>query len=187
VASAIDIANMALTRIGQKRIVAFTDDTERARLCDLYYDQARKEVLVSHPWGVASKRVSLAVDGAAPAHGYNNRFTLPGDYLRVLSVESASGHTWEVEGNFIVTSEDAPLKLKYTFDLEDTTRFNPTMVNCIVLRLAAHLAEKVTTSTTKKATLIQEYDIELDDAKRIDGRQRSAQPIADTSWITARG
>jgi len=186
-ASKTDICNFALTLINARRITAVTDDNERARLCDLFYDQSRKEALEAHTWGSATKRASIASDATDPAWGYDHRYLLPNDYVRMITIESGSGLTWELEDGYIVTSQDTPLKIKYVYDLEDTTQMSPTLVRAIAERLALWLATKITTSNTKKAEVKASHEQTLRDAKRFDGRQRSPVPLAATSWISARG
>ena len=49
-----DIANLALSKLGQPAITSIDDTEDRdARLCKLHYDHALKEALRSHFWGFA--------------------------------------------------------------------------------------------------------------------------------------
>ena len=186
-ASKTDICNFALSAIGSKRITAVTDDNERARVCDLFYDQARLETLQAHPWGSATARASVAADATAPTWGYDNRYLLPSDFVRAVSIDSASRNKWEIEGAYLVTNEDSPLSLKYVYDLQDTTKMSPTLVAAISLKLAVYIVERlVNESANKKAQLELKFQETLRSGKHLDGRERSPQPLADTSWILAR-
>jgi hypothetical protein len=187
-ASKTDICNFALSEVGAKRITAVTEDNERARICDLYYDPTRKEVLEAHTWGSAMARVSVAEDASDPTWGYDNRFSLPEDYIRMVSIDSVNRRSWEIEGNYVVTNEDGPLKMKYVFDLTDTTKMSPTFVRAFSLLLALRIAKKIANpSAARMKELLDNYTLALIDAKRFDGRERSSQKFADTTWITARG
>ena len=67
--SVVQICNIALSNIGEQRITALTDNNERARLCNLRYDDVRDAVLRSYPFKVAVQRVELALSADAPAWG----------------------------------------------------------------------------------------------------------------------
>ncbi len=86
-ATEVSICSNALRRLGDDPITSLTDDTERARLCNSFYPDARDAVLRLHTWNFAATRASLAKLATAPAYGYANQFSLPSDCLRVLSME----------------------------------------------------------------------------------------------------
>jgi len=55
-----DICNRALQRLGEQRIADMdTDTTKAGTACASAYDHIRDEVLRSHPWNCATKRVSV--------------------------------------------------------------------------------------------------------------------------------
>ena len=187
-ASKTDICNLALSAIGSKRVTAVPGEHERGRLCDLYYDVVRREVLHAHPWGRANKRATIAKDAIDPTSGYDHRYLLPADHIRIIAINKRTTRNWEIEDNYIVTHDDSPIDVKYTHDLQDTTKFSPTLVQAISTRLALYLGERLAdTSASKKEELRVTYEQLLRDAKRFDGRERSSHRLADTSWLTARG
>ena len=49
----VSICSNALRRLGDDPITSLTDDTERARLCNAFYEDARDLTLRSHPWNFA--------------------------------------------------------------------------------------------------------------------------------------
>jgi hypothetical protein len=185
-ASKTDICNFALTFVGADRITAVTDDNERARICDLFYDQARLEVLQAHTWGPAIKLDSLSADATDPVWGFDHRYQLPSDHIRMISIESVGQRRWEIQDEYVATDEDSPLKIKYVFDLSDTTQMSPMMVRAIAQRLAVHIVEKLTNSNTKKAQLEEQYERTINDAKAFDGQERSPVRIADPTWVSSR-
>ena len=66
-ATEVSICSNALRRLGDDPITSLTDDTERARLCNSFYPDARDAVLRLHTWNFAVTRASLAQLAAAPA------------------------------------------------------------------------------------------------------------------------
>jgi len=59
-ATEVSICSNALRRLGDDPITSLTDDTERARLCNAFYQDSRDLVLRSHPWNFAITRASTA-------------------------------------------------------------------------------------------------------------------------------
>ena len=68
-ATEVSICSNALRRLGDDPITSLTDDTERARLCNSFYTDARDAVLRCHPWNFAITRTSLAQLSDTPAYG----------------------------------------------------------------------------------------------------------------------
>jgi len=66
VGSSVGIANVALSKIGAQRIVAFNENTENARLLNAIYGTIRDEVLRAHPWNFAIKRSAPALCWSMP-------------------------------------------------------------------------------------------------------------------------
>ncbi len=50
---ALDIANAALLLLGADPIASMTEANDRARLCNQFYDDMRRETLRAHPWNFA--------------------------------------------------------------------------------------------------------------------------------------
>src|SRR5688572_23969208 len=68
----LDIANDALLRVGDATINAFTDESDRARLVNQFWDRTADACLRAHPWNFAVRRVVLttaATPGAVLSPG----------------------------------------------------------------------------------------------------------------------
>ena len=86
-ASETSIANMALGRIGSKRLNDIdADTTVEAILCRLHYEQARNELLQSHVWRFALARSVLSEDTNTPDFQWDHQFDLPVDYFRAIGL-----------------------------------------------------------------------------------------------------
>lgn len=53
----LEVANNALMRLGAKKITLLTEETDRARLCNAFIDQVRRQTLRAHPWNCALQRM----------------------------------------------------------------------------------------------------------------------------------
>ena len=93
-ATEVSICSNALRRLGDDPITSLTDDSERARLCNAFYEDARDACLRSHPWNFAITRASLTQLSDSPVYGYDYQFALPTDpyCLRVLAMELSLIH-----------------------------------------------------------------------------------------------
>ena len=79
-----DIANMALIMLGQQPITSLDDSNNRAVLANKRLADVRDSVLRAHPWNSAVMRASLTADGTAPTWGFDKRYALPADFVRMI-------------------------------------------------------------------------------------------------------
>jgi hypothetical protein len=63
----VEICNLALAHLGEAPITALEDDTNSGRACTRIYALARQELLRSHRWNFACKRVTLATGAVTMA------------------------------------------------------------------------------------------------------------------------
>ena len=89
-ASEVEIASMALNKLGAQRITAFDDGTNRSNLCRDFYPSVRDATLRAYPWNCSINQKLLAAEVAAPLFGYSYKFQLPvlPYCLRVLKIEN---------------------------------------------------------------------------------------------------
>lgn len=197
-ASAIEIANRALTKLGERRILAFTDDTKQARDVNSMFAVVRDAELRSSRWRFALARAQLPALATAPAFGFERQFQLPNDCLKVLDVGTfspgvdlsdyvqADNSDYAVEGNVILSNLAAPLNLRYVKQVTDPTLFDSLFVEAFACRLAAELAETLTESGSKKETAWREYDRAKMEAVRANSIERPPHKIADDTWMLSR-
>ena len=142
------ICNMALGKIGSKRINKFEDTTEDsipAIQCRLHFKQTRDALLRSHYWRVAQGRAVLSQDTEDPLFEYDNQFILPTDFMRLKSFfgdnVTPSGNlriTFAIEGQRILTNEST-VSLRYIKKVTDPTKFDPLFIEVLILTLALKL------------------------------------------------
>lgn len=183
--SETEIANSALILVGADRINALSEDNQRARLCNEEYPKELRALLYSHPWNFAIKRVQLASVVAAPEFGYDRKFQIPSDCLRVLAIDS-EGEKYEIENGYVHCNE-ATLKIKYISSSVTPIQFSMAFEDALAHRLAAKIAYALTQSSTLTDALYKKADEKESLARTYDAQegQGLASVVAD-DWFNAR-
>jgi len=184
-ASKTEIANRALSKLGQPRVSNIdTTDTKAARTIRNMWDNVRDSLLQSFPWNFSVRRAQLAADGSAPAWGWAKQYTLPSDFLSLIEIKN--NPRYEVADGFIMTDEGAPLYIKYVRRVVNTGLYDAMFAEAFAAQLAVEACEEITQSNTKKQILIAERDGIIKMAYQNDSIQNPvAEPLVD-EWLTAR-
>jgi len=196
-ASAVDICNLALQRLGARSIASLAEDTTAGRECNRVYEHARDTEIRAHQWSFARTRVSLAADSTAPIFGYTTAYTLPSDFVRLLPVRNVGSNTsitggidsdidWQIEGRQILTNDTGALQIVYLKKVTDPNEFDELFNDLLVSRIAMDIAEKVTQSNTKKQAAENRYIAAQKEAKKVNAFERPPQDAPADSWVTAR-
>jgi hypothetical protein len=192
-ASDVEIANRALSKIGDRSIVSLTEDSNSARAINECYVVARQNEIRRHPWHFAKKRALLAASVTTPAFDFAYAFALPADCLRVLmphpeseSVQYDGRIDWKIEGRNILSNQAGPLKVTYLADIADPEQFDAAFVDAFAARLAAEVAMRLTGSAEKKRMAMEEYRMALLEARRVNAFEQFSieRPMGD--WEIAR-
>lgn len=89
-ASAVDLCNLALSHIGNEANIQAIDPPDgsaESDHCATFYAIARDEVLASHAWGFATKRVALAlIEPDEQPGNWLYAYAVPSDCLQPISV-----------------------------------------------------------------------------------------------------
>jgi hypothetical protein len=197
-ASQVEIANRALTKLGAARIISFADDNKQARSVNSMFDVVRDAELRSHLWSFTIKRSSPAALSTTPNWGYDYEYQLPSDCLRLLEVNdiypgpnmddyrNSSTQEYVIEGRKILTNEGPPLKIRYVSRVEDTTQWDATFVEAFACRLAMEMCEDLTQSNTKKELLLNDYGRAIMMAIRANSIELPPKDLPDDSWVMSR-
>lgn len=204
--SVTDVCNLALGKVGSKPISAITDSSPQARALNNVYAIVRQSELRKNVWNFAIARTQLSADSPAPDWGRQNSFTLPSDFLRLadpypetltndinvvgVTVAFTAMFTglrdWVIEGRTIVTNDQAPLNVRYVYDVTDTSLWDALFVQVMGASLAYEICEILNQSNTKKETLAAEYKDRISQAKLANSIEIApADPPPDT-WLSAR-
>ncbi len=181
------ICNIALGWLRANLITNFdTDDSVEAKLCRANYDRLREAVLEHKEWRFATRRILLVLSAEEPIYGWLYKFQLPSDCIRALAVSSFKTASsarnvamdnnveWEREENFVNTDR-LECYLRYTFNIEDPTKFSPGYVQALATRLAAELAVPLPGSDKRQDALTKQYIGMVGIAGTMDGMQGKAR------------
>lgn len=197
-ASKTDIANRALTKLGEDRITDLLDDTERARTLNSLYNICRDAELRAHVWNFATKRASLPRLVDVPAYGFAYQYQLPSDLVRLIQVNEwwywrggadfygANNAEYQVEGRLILTDYNAPLPIRYVASIDDPGLYDALFVEAFACRLAMECCERLTQSNTKLQAVQQQYMMSIREAVRADAVENPPQALPDESWMISR-
>lgn len=163
----VEILSNALLELGEDRIAASDQDTERARTAQSVYRVERDAMLEEHPWNFAIRRVALARAAQAPAFGYAHAFALPADCLHVIGTEPDV--RFHIEGGMLLCDLEA-VSVRYVRRVENPAEMPPTFRVALATRVASRMAKKITGSSAEKERLEQLYRERLRTAKGRDAR-----------------
>lgn len=178
------VCNLALGKLGARKIIDITEESNEARACKMFYDEVRDDVLRSHRWNFAIKRQTLTVIASEPAFGWRNGFQLPTDCLRVFEVngwqESRREGNWEIEGKLIMVNEDSA-DIRYLRRIEDANQFDSIFVEAFASKLASAITMAITGSGDMSKDLLKEYEgLTSSKARRIDAFE--SRPTRRPAW-----
>lgn len=203
-ASETDIANRALSKLGEARILSLSDDSKPARAMLAAYSHLRDAELASHPWRFAVKRATLPASTETPAWGFSKVYEKPTNDLRTLKIGEAfidfrslgvmyetTGYTndsqpYEVIDGKIHTDLSAPLKYEYIARITETGLFDPMFVECLACRLAWDACEELTQSNTKAEHMARQYQRAVSEARRVNSIMSPPRRRAAGPWVQAR-
>jgi hypothetical protein len=187
--SDVKIANMALTRLGEETITAFTETSEAATVMNLLYPIVRDEEIQAHPWTFAKERATLTRDSSTPSFEWTYQYLLPSDFLQADSIYNSAGDgTFAIEGDKLLTDEET-VYFKYMKRVTVTTQFNPYFVKALYLKLAMAAAPRITALRGRKIDLDAEYNKTIHEAKRLNAiadnlPERPGNKIDNYVWVT---
>lgn len=191
--SEVSVVNLALTLLGQDRVISTSDDVEAARVMRSLWDSTRDTVLSGHPWKFAIKRAELPALAAAPAYGWAREFALPEECLRLVQVGDdwtfyeTDTATFALEGGSILTDQAAPLRVRYVQRVTNTGLWPVLFCRVVSLQLALDACEKLTNSSAKMDRIAAGFTSAIREAKRQNAIERPPLRADRSDWLSARG
>ncbi|WP_343561724.1 hypothetical protein [Kiloniella sp. b19] len=189
--SKVALCNDALLLLGDKIITDLNENTPQARACKTVYDGALRTLLVSWPWGCAIRRALLPQSAEQSAFGTSNAYLRLPDDLKLLPLTENGERDGEpvpysIEGRFVHTTLEAPLRVRYITSLLEPVDMPPALYDCLAALLAVRLSEKLTGSKNKLNSMNAIYQQRMREAVMADSFERSAEEIEVGSWLEAR-
>lgn len=191
-----EIIDLALTRLGQDAIMDPAEDSVATRTMNAVWAVSRDRVLEDHRWNFAQAEASLPAADPGPTltDQWQYRYLLPAEpyCLMVREGDVVGGgnrpgeYPWKQLGRFIYTDNPPPLKLTYTYRVEDEEAFSAVFVECLALLLASHAAVKLTGGERLSARLENRYLDALPAARSIDSHAESDQALPECRSIQVR-
>lgn len=184
--SAVSICSNALLMNGAQTISSFTDNTDRARQCSNLYPTVRDYVLSSHPWNCCSKRIQLNPDTDTPAFDWSFQFTLPDDFLRLISVgEAGYEDDFRIESGKVLM-DNAVLNLRYVWKNYNEASYSGLLVMAITLSMRAVLAYPVSQNASLEQLITQTIQPILKQSRAIDSTEQPPETLGDFRLQTSR-
>lgn len=180
----VDICNAALVKVGAEPIATLEDNSKRAKLCKLHYTRLKNELIVSHPWNFAIKRVTLEENGDTPAFEYAYAYDLPEDYLRIFRVAYGDDIDYKVEGKTIL-SQDQTFPMLY---ISETTEemFSVYFTEALGHKVAVELSYSMVQSNELSERILKNYTDSLRNARLYDAQEGKPYAVDASDWTTIR-
>lgn len=203
-ASATEIANRALVKLGESRIADLSDNSKPARTINSLFERVRDAEMRKRRWSFTLKRTVLAADAIAPAFGYSTQYTLPVDCLRPIGFNGkdlgadlsdyrpGSGAAYAIEGRKILTGgiggvvSPTGLQLRYIAAIADTTLWDACFIEAFACKCAIEACETLTASSDKRRLAWQEYKEAVADGVRANAIELPSESLEDDTWVMAR-
>ena len=193
--SAIDICNLALIELKQESVVQLNPpSTQVEQIMALEYHQVRRAVLRKHTWNFAIKRAALTPSSdVTPEFGFSHGYILPNDFIRFVGIYNSEGELidkayYDIEdGNIYYNGEDnTAINIRYIYDLDQVSKFDPLFIDMFKLELAVAVAPKFSGTEARQSALIKRLETVSAEAKSIDGQERPPQRRQRSQWLDRR-
>lgn len=197
-ASQLEIANWAMTLIGEGRLSSISDPTGNAELVSAGWAMVRDNLLSApSAWSFAIQRAALAADTDAPAWGFSAQYTIAGDVVRVLQVSEtypgldlsdnyqSDGRLFVREADKILTDLGAPLYVKWIVNSVDVGLWHASFAKLMACDLAEFVNPRATESDSiAKRIALQRQQAWLQ-AAIANAIEQPSEPPADGSFMAA--
>lgn len=192
-ATALQICNSALIKLGAKTITALTGGlTKEFDMVTAQYPRLRNALLRSHPWAfakvVSDTLTQVAADVMTETWAY--KITLPTDIGRVLAISDTNNCeiSYELLGGYFYTNEPSP-RLRYIkryIALDDATDFPEDFSEALANLLAADICVAFTQNQSLRDTYLQAYSFAIGQARFNGAIENTYYPASTANdWLDA--
>lgn len=193
-----ELVNSALRKVGAKRILDIGEEAASAGIASDILAQERDDLLRLHNWNFAVNRKKLARLAAAPVFEFEYAFSLPADFMRIVSVHNndagAGSVPYKTEsmasgGGYIaaIVSNADELWLRYIRRVDDPNLMTTTFRQVLILRLARVFATASANSNSLYQLLGDELEQAMRRARSVDGIEDYPESLPQGSWAASRG
>lgn len=193
----IELFNGALLELGERRLVALTDETESRRaLDDVWKDGDLRDYLLSQGlWNFAMRSVELTYSPSiTPGFGYQFAFDKPVDWVRTAGVSAdeyfASPLNEYYDESQYWFCDHETLYVRYVSkDADygyDMSQWPSSFVRWVETYLASRVALRVTGSSKVRDDMFDLQNRMLVEARSRDAMNEAAGRVPVGSWVRAR-
>lgn len=197
ISSKTDIANLALDLISAEPVQNIAEPSNGTEeLLNRWYDITRQKILRAHSWNFATKRAILAASSTDPEFGEYSAFPIPSDFIRLLGVrtsedEEFSPYDFDIEfvGTqrcILASPDNTSLRIRYIYDVEDVSKFDPMFTDLFAHELALVVAYKGTESNGNVERIKSIADEAKRIAKAVDGQEKPPVLVRRSRNMAAR-
>lgn len=182
--SRVEIANMALLKLGQPSLMSLEDNAVNAQRASQEMEPALETVLRSYPWPFAIARVQLQRLLERPLYQFSYYYKMPQDIVRITSLNT-QGEAYSLENGKIATNATS-VHVKYVSKDQALTNMDMTTCDVVATNLAARLCLIITENPQVQQQLWQQYEILLMQARNTWAIEDMPQSVIEGGWIPAR-
>ena len=193
--SKLSICNLALAHLGQAPISSLTQEDERARRLNLFYEPVRDEILRAHNWGFAEAVCTLTLVTPPQERTGGFLYQYPGQALFVRRVFAAQAPQQALYFQ-VFFDESTQMRVlqvacaqacaQYTRRITDETLFDASFVKVFSLALACDLAVTLTSDFQLAGQLFNKYQLCLEEARRANMSERFEVTASQDTFTEAR-
>ena len=199
--SLVEMANLALNRLGDQAIVTLTEDTDAARTMNLIMIPTLDAKIRGHFWNWSQQRATLGQVAVGPLwsssseNGFDYQFQLPQDpfCLRVVATSLDADEPYRIESYQTATSSyrvllcnQSAVSILYQARITDVTLWDGLFADAMAAELAFQACYAITRNGELKRVIYEEAKEAWRIAKSVDG-QESRTMKSITSYVLTRG
>lgn len=195
-ASKLQVYNMALGNLGMQKIYSTDLTNPSAKACDLYWDQAIEDTFSEHAWGFATVKEQFALV-SVDVVGWEYVYAYPPKAAIVHNVFSEANVDYKEEQEFetvfipdsnkkVICSNEAEAYIEYTYIVQDTTLYSPKFVVAAAFKLAALMAQTLTSDPNIAGAMQQNAGMIVAEAKRLNAKEKLKKANHTNKIVDAR-
>ena len=165
-----NIANLALSHLREKGFIENieTSNQSEAKNANLWYDPARRQVLVDFDLGFARKRQTLTAHANDPSDDWAFRYQYPASSIQARYIENPLGRgrppvpfllEQSDDGTQSILTDAEDAVLVFTRDVTDTLFFTPHFVLGFSYLLAHYMAGALTGKKSIQDDTLAKYNL----------------------------
>ena len=180
ISTVTDICNLALGRLGARRLASFESDVStEAKACRLHYEQVRDGLLRRHPWDFATTSKVLSKLTDAPLSEYACAWQMPGDCVRIIRISSGLVNrpiqNFSRRGRALLTDDLSAVELVYVTRAVEIPYWDSLFTDALALKLASAIAGDVCQNPALISEVRSEFEsLALPTAQTADAKEANS-------------